>query len=153
MSDYTILIVFHSDSKYDIFNHHEIKNRQVFQHCFLPMIIQINHKQMHFSHVVMQITALMWSLKVHTKLKTKNRRGMIDTQISAQYCTSHGLASAVKKVAKKDQRGEKNLRPLVITHHSRNMEKQLSKQKEGFTTLVMFSRSSYDKAGHSGKVA
>ena len=109
MSDYTILIIFHSNSKYDIFNHHKVKNRQVFQQCFLPMIIQINHKQMHFSHVVMQITALMWSLKVHTKLKTKNRRGMIDTQISAQYCTSHGLASAVKKSCKKRlERGKKS---------------------------------------------
>ena len=112
---------------------------------------------MHFSHVVMQITAHMWSLKVHTKLKTKNRRGMIDTQISAQYCTSHEASIRCEKSCKKRLERGKNLRPhvvaRVITHHSRNMEKQLSKQKEGFTTLVMFSRSSYGKAGHSGKVA
>ena len=64
---------------------------------------------MHFTHVVMEITLVMWSLRVQTKLKTKNRRGMIDTRISAQCGTSHGLASVVKKVAKKTKEGEKSV--------------------------------------------
>ena len=114
---------------------------------------------MQFSHFRMQITAVMWSLKVHTKLKTKKRSGMIDrnnTRISAQSGISVGLASALK-IAKKQTKEGKNLLPhtvsLVITHHSWNMQKQLLEQEGCFTTFVAFSRSSYGKAGHSRKVA